>query len=215
MPVIIEAEWARPAVGDARKKLNHTLHGETRPFTEIVAVGYDESCKPNDDRLKFRQRLDNNDPILTIQLVYQSGDAWPERPMPATPADLAAYCEYAQVPQAIIDRESENIAQQIVSAGQKLHGSIQATGRRQKGTLETLCGIVGCQEEEDATRTACAIWLIAIDLQNDLATHSTALQEAELETTQEMKSNANGILRQDDLLSAWKTIEGVNYLPGS
>ena len=213
MPVIIEAEWARPAVGDARKKLNHTLHGETRPFTEIVAVGYDESCKPNDDRLKFRQRLDNNDPILTIQLVYQSGDAWPERPMPATPADLAAYCEYAQVPQAIIDRESENIAQQIVSAGQKLHGSIQATGRRQKGTLETLCGIVGCQEEEDATRTACAIWLIAIDLQNDLATHSTALQEAELETTQEMKSNANGILRQDDLLSAWKTIEGVNYLP--
>ena len=73
--------------------------------------------------------------------------------------------------------------------------------------------IVGCRNDEDATRTACAIWLIAIDLQNDLATHSTTLQDAGLESTEELKHHANGILRKDDLLRAWRTIEGVNYLP--
>ena len=87
MPVIVEAEWGRPAVSDALKKLNHTLHGETRPFTEIVAVGYAEACK-SDDRTTFRERLDSNKGILTIQLVSQNGQAWPETPMQATPADL-------------------------------------------------------------------------------------------------------------------------------
>ena len=34
-----------------------------------------------------------------------------------------------------------------------------------------------------------------------------------METTQELKANANGILRQDDLLNAWRIIESVDYLP--
>ena len=175
MPVIVECEYGRPAVGDATKRLNHTLVGETRPFTEVVAVGIHDDCK-GDTRAGFRQRLDNNEPVFTVQLVTNGSGVWPDAPLAATPADLAAYCEYAQVPQAVIDRQSENIAQQIVSAGQKLHDSIRLTGQRQRGTLEKLREIVGCQQDADATRTACAIWLIAIDLQNDLATHSAALQ---------------------------------------
>ena len=212
MPVIIECEYGNPAIGDALKKLNHTLQGETRPFTEIIAVGIDEECR-KDDRSSLRQRLDNNDRILTIQLVYVGNTIWPDKPMPSTPADLAAHCEYAQVPQAVIDSQSENIAQQIVSAGQKLQASIHTTGHRQQETLTRLREIVGCQEDEQATRTACAIWLIAIDLQNDLATHSPVLQEANLETTRELKSKSNNILRQDGLLQSWRTIEEVNYLP--
>ena len=82
-----------------------------------------------------------------------------------------------------------------------------------RDTLAKLRKIVGCHQDAEASRTACAIWLIAIDLQNDLATHSNALQEANLQTTHEMKRNANGILRQDDLLNAWGIIESVNYLP--
>lgn len=215
MPVIVECEYGRPAVGDAIRSLNHTLHGETRPFTEVVAVGIIEDCK-GDDRTGFRQRLENNEPIFTVQLVTREKDVnriWPRAPLPATPADLAAYCEYSQVPQAVIDEQSENIARQIASAGQALHESIRLTGQRQRGTLEKLREIVGCQQDDEATRTACAIWLIAIDLQNHLATHSTALQDANLQTTQELKDNANGILRRDDLLNAWRIVEGVDYLP--
>ncbi len=215
MPVIIECEYASPAVGDAAKRLGRTLVGETRPFTEVVAVGIDDACR-GDARAAFRKRLDANERIFTVQLV--SGDSassrtWPDVPMPAAPSDLAAYCEYAQVPQAVIDRESRNIAQQVESAGQKLHASIQRTGNRQEATLERLRGIVGCEHDGEAARTACAVWLIAIDLQNDLATHSPALQNVNLQTTEELRDNASSVLRRDDLLKSWKTIRGVNYLP--
>ena len=212
MPVIVECEYGKPAVSDATKRLNHTLVGETRPFTEVVAVGIHEDCK-GDTRVGFRQRLDNNEPVITVQLATNGNGVWPNAPMPATPADLAAYCEYAQVPQAVIDQQSERIATQIAAAGQKLHDSIRLTGRRRDVTLKKLREIVGCDQDAEATRTACAIWLIAIDLQNDLATHSIALQDADLKTTLEMKDDANGILRQEDLLNAWRIIEGVDYLP--
>ena len=226
MPVIVECEYGRPAVGDAAKRLGHTLLGEIRPFSEVVAAGISEDCR-GDSRAGFRRRLDGNEAIFSIQLVNgqlvngqlvdgqpaNGGGVWPGTPLAATPADLAAYCEYAQVPQAVIDQQSGNIAQQIVSAGHRLQESIRLTRGRQGGTLERLREITGCQQDADAARTACAIWLIAIDLQNDLATHSAALQDAGLSTTQELRDNANGVLRRDDLLNAWRTIEAVNYLP--
>lgn len=212
MPVIVECEYGSPAVSDATGRLGHTLIGETRSFTEVIAVGISEDCQ-DDTPQGFRQRLDDNEQVFTVQLVTERDGVWPPAPLPATPADLAAYCEYAQVPQAVIDRQSENIAQQIVSAGQKLHESIRATGQRKETTLQKLRDIVGCEEDTEATRTACAIWLIAIDLQNDLATHSSALQDAGLPTTQEQRDAANGILRSADLLDAWRIVEEVDYLP--
>ena len=212
MPVIVECEYGRPAVGDAAKRLGRNLQAESRPFTEVIAVGIDDICK-GDTRAKLRQRLDNNEGIFTIQLVTESNGVWPGAPLAATPADLIAYCEYAQVPQSVIDRQSEEIAQQITSAGQQLHDSIRLTGQRERNTLDKLREIVGCQQDDDAARTACAIWLIAIDLQNDLATYSAALQDANLQTTQELKDNASGILLRDDLLNAWRIIKEVNYLP--
>ena len=212
MPVIVECEYGSPAVSDATGRLGQTLIGETRSFTEVIAVGISETCQ-DDTPQGFRQRLDDNEQVLSVQLVTDSGGVWPAAPLPATPADLAAYCEYAQVPQAVIDRQSENIAQQIVSAGQKLHESIGATGQRKETTLQKLRDIVGCEEDTEATRTACAIWLIAIDLQNDLAMHSSSLQDAGLPTTEELRAAANGILRPADLLRAWRIVEGVDYLP--
>ena len=212
MPVIVESEYGRPAVADAAARLNRTLAGDTRPFTEIVALGIAETCI-GDTRAEFRRRLDRNERIFTIQLVNSDRGVWPRAPLAATPADLAAYCEYAQVPQAVIDRESELIAEKIASAGQRLHDSIRLTALRQRPTLDNLREIVGCHQDAEATRTACAIWLIAIDLQNDLANHSKALQNANLPTTQEMRAAAFGFLRQDTLLNAWRIIENANYLP--
>lgn len=215
MPVIVECEYGSPAVGDAARRLGRTLSGETRPFTEVVAVGINEDCR-GDNRVELRHRLDSNERIFTVQLVSGDQDesrVWPNAPMPAVPSDLVAYCEYAQVPQTVIDRESRNIAEQVESAGRKLHDSIRRTRRRQYDTLKALCEIVGCAQDDEAARTACAIWLIAIDLQNDLAAHSAALQNANLPTTQQLRDNASGVLRRDDLLDAWRVIESVNYLP--
>ena len=90
MPVIVECEYddkPNPAVADAQKRLGKTLVGETRPFTEVIAAG------KNASEAQFRQRLDDNDPILTVWMVSHAGDkvkVWPTRPMPATPNDLAA-----------------------------------------------------------------------------------------------------------------------------
>ena len=215
MPVVVESEYGNPAVGDAIKRLGRTLVGETRPFTEVVAVGIHDTCK-GDSRDAFRRRLDANERVFTVQLVTGSQETplvWPAAPMPAAPSDLAAYCEYAQVPQAVIDAESESIANKVESAGGKLLESIQRTGIRQDATLETLRDVVGCSTNDEATRTACAIWLIAIDLQNDLAVHSVALQKTGLPTTRELRDQASGVLLPDAVLASWRTIEGVNYLP--
>lgn len=214
MPVILECEFGRPAVDDARSRLGIALAVEPRPFTEVIAVGIAEHCA-RDSEAQFRQRLDANQPIFSIQLVSRNGDAnkiWPGQPLRATPADLAAYCEYSQVPQAVIDEHSERIARMVESAGKKLLESIRLTRLRSAPTLERLRDITGCDDDEPATRTACAIWLIAIDLQNDLARYSLNLQALNLQTTDGLIA-ASGVLTTSQVLAQWQIIESVNYLP--
>ena len=60
MPVIVECEYGSPAVSDATGRLGHTLIGETRSFTEVIAVGISEDCQ-DDTPQGFRQRLDGNE----------------------------------------------------------------------------------------------------------------------------------------------------------
>ena len=214
MPVIVECEFGNPAIADAESRLGVTLVGEYRPFTEVIAVGIAECCK-RDSEAQFRQRLDANKPIFTIRLVSRNGSAakiWPDQPLPATPTDLAAYCEYAQVPQAVIDDHSERIARRVESAGTKLLESIRLTRNRSAPTLEALRNITGCGHDEQATRTACAIWLIAIDLQNDLARYSPNLQARNLQTTDAILAES-GVLTTGRVLEQWRIIESVNYLP--
>ena len=217
MPVIVECEYddkPSPAIADAQKRLGKTLVNETRPFTEVIAVGIDANCK-NDSEAQFRQRLQDNEPILTIQLVSQAGDnavkVWPNRPLPATPNDLVAYCEYAQVPQAVIDQESASVAAQVDAAGRKLLSGIALTSAA-GATLAALRQLTGCDHDESATRTAAAIWLIAIDLQNDLAQYSADLRQLKLKATGELKQSALlNRLTRDDILAQWRIIAGVNY----
>ena len=216
MPVAIECEWARPAVADAAKRLGKTKAGETRAFTEAIAVGIDPACQ-HDSQTEFRQRLDRNELILSVQLVSQGRGghavAWPEKPLPATPQDLAVYCEYAQVPQAVIQRESASVATNIDSAGQKLLQGINLTSDAHQ-TLTALRNLTDCATDDAATRTAIAIWLIAIDLQNDLAQYSASLQTRNLQTTAGLKQSALlGRLTGEAILAQWNIIAAVNYLP--
>ena len=132
MPIIIECEWSNktnPAVEDAKKRIGEKLVGESREFTEVVAVGIDEKCR-QDSNAHFRERLENNEPILTVQLVSQTKEGtrvWPAKPLPAKPSDLVAYCEYAQVPQTVIEEQSSEIAERIQSVGLQLLQSISTT----------------------------------------------------------------------------------------
>ena len=221
MPVVIECEYddqTRPAISDARQRLGKMLVGESRPLTEVIAVGIAAACK-NDRDEQFFRRLERNESILTVQLVSQDQDdasvkIWPDNPLRATPDDLVAYCEYAQVPQAVIDRESADIARQVAAAGQRLRDSIALTATAAAPTLATLRRHSGCADDLQAAITACAIWLIAIDLQNDLAQYSVNLQNRNLLSTHGLKQAAIlGRLTEDKVLEQWRIISAVNYLP--
>ena len=215
MPVIIECEFGAPAVGDAQSRLGEKLAGESRPFTEVIAVGIAERCD-GDSEAQFRRRLDANENIFTVRLVSENGDGvkvWPDRPLAATPQDLAAYCEYSQAPQAVIDEHSQRFARRVESAGTFLLTTLREAGNYAAAALATLRDVTGCDDDEQAARTACAIWLIAIDLQNDLAQYSPTLQALDLKSIDAMKAELLGLLVPHYVLDQWRIIESVNYLP--
>ena len=210
MPVIIENEYGSPAVGDAQSRLGETLINETRPFTEIIALGLDERRRRG-SRESLIDLLNANERIFSVQFVSgksaESARVWPSAPLPATPADLVAYCEYAQAPQSEIDAKSAEVAGKVKAAGRKLHDAIRMM-RDSDAIRSKLIEIVGANDLSAATQTVCAIWLIAIDLQNDLAAHSDNLRELGLKSAEDL-----GTLTKSKMLEAWETIKRANYLP--
>ena len=210
--VVVETEYKRPAVGDAECRLGKKLIGETRELTEVIAVGIDEDCG-EDTRAEFLERLKRDEVVLSVQLVSTNG-VWPDDPLASRPSDLIAYCEYAQVPQLEIDRQSASVANEIDSLGTNLTDAMRQMGSKGDVILAELAEIVGAESAEDAAKIVCAIWLTTIDLHNDLAVHSPTLGSLGLETTHQIRVNSGiGVLRQQHLLDAWDVIESVNYLP--
>ena len=215
MPVILELEWGNPATGDAKKRLGKQLIDEPRPITEVIAVGISRECERETEE-RLRQRLDADERIFTVQLVSAVGESvkvWPDRPVSAKPTDIIAYCEYAQVPQAIIEEKSDAIARNLESAAIRLKESIGAAKLLADPTFEALKKATGSSTNEQAALTSCAIWLITIDLQNDLARNSTTLQNLGLKTTDGLRSERLGVLLKRELIEQWRIIESVNYQP--
>ena len=210
--VVLETEYGRPAVGDAESRLGKKLISETRELREVIAVGIDEDCE-GDTRAEFLARLKRDEAVLSVQLVSTTG-VWPDDPLVSRPSDLIAYCEYAQVPQLEIDRQSARVASEIDSLGTSLTDAMQHMGSSGDDILNELADIVGADSTDDAARIVCAIWLTTIDLHNDLASYSPTLRSMGLETTHDIRINQGmGALRQQHLLDAWDVIESVNYLP--
>ena len=214
-PVVIEMEFASPAVGDAVSRLGNTLRGQTEPISQVIALGLDEQCQ-QDDRAALLQRLDDNAPIFSVQIVRgehgAEAEIWPsERPLVATPFDLVAYCEYAQVPQVVIEEHGKLIAEEIKATSTRLLNIIKATKRRGTRTLTKLRELTATDDDESAVANVCAIWLIAIDLQNDLARYSEEMQEIGLKTTSDLQAQNMGVLIPQRLLHEWQRIEDVNY----
>ena len=214
-PVVIETEFGAPAVGDAIDRLGHTLRGRTEPISQVIALGIDEQCQ-QDDRETLLQRLDDNEQIFLVQIVRgereTEAEIWPlERPLVATPFDLVAYCEYAQVPQLVIEEHGKLIAEEIAAASTRLLNLIHATKQRGQNTLAALRELTATSDDESAASNACAIWLIAIDLQNDLARYSEQMQDLGLQTTADLQNASMGALRPSPMLEEWRLIESVDY----
>ena len=210
--VVLETEYGRPAVGDAQDRLGKNIVGETHALSEIVAVGIDEDCE-RDTRAEFLARLQRDEAVLSVQLVSTAG-VWPQGPLVSRPSDLVAYCEYAQVPQLEIDRESERVARSIESLGIALLNGLRAFTAVADEYIAGLQDIVKADTPEEATRIVCAIWLTTIDLHNDLAQYSPTLRSMGLKTTQGIRNDSiGGVLSSSPLLEAWDSIESVNYLP--
>ncbi|MCY4474935.1 MAG: hypothetical protein OXC83_05810 [Chloroflexi bacterium] len=210
--VVLETEYGHPAVGDAESRLGKRFVGETYELTEVIAVGIDEDCE-SDTRAEFLERLKRDEAVLLVQLVSTIG-VWPVDPLLSRPSDLVAYCEYAQVPQLEIDRQSARVARHIESLGLALLNGLRAMTAVGDDMIAELMDIVKADTAEEATRIVCAIWLTTIDLHKDLALYSPTLRSRGLETTQAMRENSMlGVLSPRHLIDAWEVIEGVNYVP--
>ena len=211
MPVAVECEYGDPALVDAKRLLGLTLKNETRPSTEVLAVGIKEDVKQA-TRASLTELLNEGGQLFTVQFVSQKDGnvrVWPSAPLPATPNDLVAYCEYAQVPQAVIDARSNEIAEAVRAAGRQLTSGISSLpDSSRQDVFSQLRQIVGADTDIAATQTACAVWLIAIDLQNDLAVHSSVFTELGLLDTSNLSP-----LTSAKVLESWKIIRKVNYLP--
>ena len=239
IPVIIEFEFGRPAVADATSRIGVEMKGQRLHVYEVLAVGYSEVCR-TDDRGRFFKRLNDNEDVLTAQIVSRTnGDnghvkVWPSKPLSATSEDLIAYIEYLQVPQELIEELTEHLAWSVNSAGIHLYDNIRmsaatcdstlASLRESTGSTHAERGVNGrngklacpkkCDHDAHAVRTACAIWMVAIDLQNNLARFSGILGKRKLKSTYGlMEDSISGELIAEHVLEQWKLIAEVNYLP--
>ena len=79
---------------------------------------------------RIREGLDANAGIFAVQFVSGTSPSdarvWPNAPLSATPADLVAYCEYAQAPQSVIDAKSVDVAGRVKASGIKPHDAIRS-----------------------------------------------------------------------------------------
>ena len=239
IPVIAEFEFGRPAVADATSRLGAQIKETTRGISEVLAVGYSEECR-TDNRDTFFQRLNDTEDILTVQIVSRrNGEngrvkVWPAKPMSATSEDLIAYIEYLQVPQDVIDEQSKHVAWVVNSVGNFLYDNIRMNAGMSERVLKSLLESTGshrvkagangrngkrdCQTKNEhdarAVRTTCAIWMVAIDLQNDLAANSNVLIKRKLKPTEQVRNDSlSDKLIAEHVLEQWRLIADVNYLP--
>lgn len=239
IPVIAEFEFGRPAVADATSRIGVKMKGQGLRVYEVLAVGYNEICR-TDGKDRFFKRLNDNEDILTVQIVSRTnGDngqfkVWPSKPLSATSEDLVAYIEYLQVPQEFIEKLTGHLAWSVNSAGIHLYDNIRmsaatcdetlASLRKSTGSTHVERGVNGrngksscpkhCDHDAHAVRTACAIWMVAIDLQNNLAAYSGILAKRKLKSTYQLKDESiSGQLTAEHVLEQWRLIAEVNYLP--
>ena len=235
-PVIIETEVApaRTVIKDAYSRLGVQVFGTAKTITECIAVTIDGDARTDSDDV-LKQRLMNGEKLLGIQIVRYGAPVYPSKPAASSIYDLAAHVEFSQAPQAAIDEASKKIANSISNAGAQLLGFVR-TSPNAKHLIQGMRERTGCVHEHEkpeefrnpkklkkcnsgkcdcdlsSMRSACAVWLIAINLQNNLAQHSGTLQKKNLQSTASMQQRSvSGSIAGPEILKQWQKIAKVDY----
>ena len=220
-PVVIEVEWDNPAFGDARRKLGRHVVGTTLPVRSTIAVGApleirgwsndylrERLAEPDGVTLKFAV-LSANVAGNETEIALTDADVaiWPARPnyVTGTVADLAALCEYAAAPPALVSRTANQVAANIHSLADYLHRTLPP------GVAGAIAGILGQRQEMQGLRMACCIWLTSLRLHNLLAADSEALRDNGLRSIAALQTAGGGNILMSDLRTEWDKILAVNY----
>ena len=220
-PVVIEVEWDNPAFGDARRKLGRHVVGTPFPVRSTIAVGApleirgwstdylrERLAEPDSVELRLAVLSANVEGSETeIALTDADVAIWPARPnyVTGTVADLAALCEYAAAPPALVSRTANQVAANIHSLADYLHRTLPP------GVAGAIAGILGQRQEMQGLRMACCIWLTSLRLHNLLAVGSEALRDNGLRSIAELQTAGGGNILMSDLRTEWDKILAINY----
>ena len=130
-PVVVEVEWGEPAFADARRKLGHRVVGMPSPVRSAIAVGAPPEARgwsvgqlraalAEPDAVPLRMILLSasvRGDEGTVELSDADISVWPESgSVTGNVDDLAAMCEYAAAPAALVAATAAN-CRKIVTVG--------------------------------------------------------------------------------------------------
>ena len=221
-PVVVEVEWGEPAFGDARRKLGRQVVGMQSPVRSAVAVGAPPEVRRwSVDRL--RAALAQPDglalrmAVLSASVRGDEGEVnladadvsiWPAAGyVTGNVDDLAALCEYAAAPPALVSRVADEMAAYIHSLADYLHRRLRPDVARE------IADGLGQRDAVQGLRMACCIWLTSLRLHDLLAADADRLRANGLQTIAQIRDTpgAFGVVLVEDLREAWDKILEVNY----
>ena len=219
-PVVIEAEWDEPAFGDARRKLGKQVSGTPFPVRSAIAIGapseirrwsndrlQEQLARPDGLQLRYAilsTNVEGNE--AEVSLSEADVSVWPAVGyVTGTVDDLAAMCEYAAAPAALVAQTASQVATAIRSLADYLYRSMPP------GVAGAIAGSLGQRQEMQGLRMACCIWLTSLRLHNMLAAGSASLSAAGLSSTTQLQAEGWGVITLNDLRTEWDKILSVNY----
>ena len=212
-PVIIEVEFDEPAFADARRKLGRLVVGTTDRVRAVIAVGVPDEVKGwSIDQL--RECLAQPDGVeLRLAVLYAGpsgtdadASVWPEAGyVTGSVDDLAVMCEYASAPPLLVAATADDVAERIHSLANYLYRSMPP------GVAGAIAHTLGQRDDVQGLRMACCIWLTSLRLHNLLATNSSPLQDAGLQTIAQIRAANLSVLSLTALRREWDKILAINY----
>ena len=219
-PVVVEVEWGEPAFGDARRKLGRRVVGMQSPVRSAVAVGAPPEVRRwSVDRLRAALAQPDGVPlrmaVLSASVRGDEGElnladadvsVWPASGyVTGNVDDLAALCEYAAAPPALVYLVANEMATHIHSLADYLYRSLPP------GVAREIANGLGQRDAMQGLRMACCIWLTSLRLQNLLAADSDTLRGQGLRSTAQLRTDGMGVITLGDLRQEWDKILAVNY----
>ena len=220
-PVVIEVEFGEPAFSDALSRLGRWVTGTPFPVRSAIAVGApleirgwsnyqlrERLAQPDGLKLRYAilsASIEGNE--TEIELTDGDVSYWPAHPnyVVGTVDDLAALCEYAAAPPALVSQTASQVAARIHGLADYLYRGMPP------GVAGAIAGILGQRQEMQGLRMACCIWLTSLRLHNLLATGSATLRQNGLRSISELRTAGGGSITLGDLRIEWDKILAVNY----